>query len=315
MTRHKKMITAIAIVLGTATVAGAGIGLIAGEEGSAVDQNTAKEIALAHAGFAEAEVTFRKVETDRDDGRIEYEVEFRKDGVKYEYEIDAESGEIVSFDRDVKDAAATDSNGAPTVVTVITADEAKAKALAHAGLSEAEITFTKVKLDRDDDRDEYEIKFYKDNVEYEYEVDAITGDILSCDKETKRTAPNQTQPATKGTTASPATPAAPISPDVTTASGDAATPNPPVTTVPAQAPVTAPQTEATKQLSADEAKAIALAHAGLAESEVSMTKVKLERDDGRIEYEIEFRQGYIEFEYEIDAESGAIIDFEKEYDD
>lgn len=286
MTRHKKMILAIAIVLGGATVAGAGIGLLAGEtvnNANTVGKDSAKEIALAHAGFSESEVTLKKVELDRDDGRIEYEVEFRKDGVKYEYEIDAESGQIIAYDQDVKNSIATEVDGTPTVITTITADEAKAKVLAHAGLNEAEVTFTKVKLDRDDGGDEYDIEFYKENVKYEYDIDAISGEIRSYDSEIKKKA--ETKPVVN---VQPVTPTTEVTGSVS-------------------APV--------NELSADEAKAIALAHAGLAEADVRITKVKLDHDDGRKEYEIEFVQGQIEYEYDIDAQSGEILDFEKDYDD
>lgn len=286
MTRHKKLILAIAIVLGGAAAAGAGIGLIAGENvqnSNAIDKDAAKEIALAHAGFSEAEVTLKKVELDRDDGRIEYEVEFRKDGVKYEYDIDAESGAVVSFDQDVKNSIATETDGTPTVISAITADEAKAKALAHAGLSEAEVTFTKVKLDRDDDGGEFEIDFYKDAVKYEYDIDALSGEIRSYDSEIKKKA--ETKPTVSVETATP-----------TVAADD-------------------PAVGSNAELSADQAKAIALAHAGLNEADVRITKVKLDHDDGRKEYEIEFVQGQIEYEYDIDASSGEILDFEKDYDD
>lgn len=287
MTRHKKLIVAIAIVLSSATVAGAGIGLIAVENGNSVGEQSAKEIALAHAGLAEAEVTIQKIKLDRDDGRREYEVEFRKDGVKYEYEIDAESGEIISFDKDVKLPSTTDANGT-AIEGSITADQAKTIALAHAGLAETDVTYTKVKLDRDDGRDQYEIDFVKDNLKYEYEIDALSGEIISYDKETKKNA-------------------AAVQPTVDAGS---------VSEAPAvNEQNTAPVENESNKITDAAAKAITLDHAGLTEADVTFTKVKLDRDDGRIEYEIEFRQGDIEYEYEIDAQNGNIIDFEREYDD
>lgn len=302
---NKKLIAAIAIVLGGITVAGASIGLIAAEGNNAVTDQSAKEIALAHAGLKEAEVTMNKVKYDRDDGRKEYEIEFRKDGVKYEYEIDAESGEIVSFDSDVKASVVSPDGGAVTGA-LLTAEEAKATALAHAGLAEAEVSFTKVKLDRDDGCDEYEIDFYKDNVKYEYEIDALSGAVRSCEKEVK-----------KVNTPLPVADKAPA--QTADASADPAAPTPaeptPAAPTPAEPTPVAPTPAAPSQITADQAKAAALAHAGLSEADVTFTKVKLERDDGRTEYEIEFRQGALEYEYEIDAESGEILDFEKEYDD
>lgn len=45
-------------------------------------------------------------------------------------------------------------------------------------------------------------------------------------------------------------------------------------------------------------------------SDVSFTKAKLERDDGRTVYEIEFYQGYVEYDYTIDAATGAILEYD-----
>ncbi|MBR3570657.1 MAG: PepSY domain-containing protein [Oscillibacter sp.] len=64
----------------------------------------------------------------------------------------------------------------------------------------------------------------------------------------------------------------------------------------------------------DEAKAIALAHAGLSESGVSGLQVKLDRDGGRAEYEVEFYAGGSEYGYDIDAASGEILSFEIDND-
>ena len=59
----------------------------------------AKEIALSHAGVAEAD-TFVRAELGEDDGIPEYEIEFRKDNIEYEYEIHAETGAIRSAEKD-----------------------------------------------------------------------------------------------------------------------------------------------------------------------------------------------------------------------
>lgn len=60
----------------------------------------AKEIALRHAGLTAGEVTGLRAEYDRDDGRPEFEVEFRHNGWEYEYEIHAETGRILSWEKD-----------------------------------------------------------------------------------------------------------------------------------------------------------------------------------------------------------------------
>ncbi len=59
------------------------------------------------------------------------------------------------------------------------------------------------------------------------------------------------------------------------------------------------------------AKAKALEHAGIDASKAVFEKVELENDDGRVSYEVEFKVGNIEYEYDIDAYTGEIIEFEK----
>lgn len=67
-------------------------------------------------------------------------------------------------------------------IDYIGVDRAKQIALDHAGFRENEVIFSKAKFDKekddnDEDGPEYEIEFYKDNMEYEYEIDALTGKI------------------------------------------------------------------------------------------------------------------------------------------
>ena len=51
-------------------------------------------------------------------------------------------------------------------------------ALEDAGLSESDVNVVRCGLDYDDGRTEYEIEFYKDRTEYDYTLDAFTGEIL-----------------------------------------------------------------------------------------------------------------------------------------
>lgn len=66
-----------------------------------ISEEKAKEIVLEHAGYEESEVNFLKVNLEFDDGRNEYEIEFRAEGnLEYDYSVDAANGKIVEFDRD-----------------------------------------------------------------------------------------------------------------------------------------------------------------------------------------------------------------------
>lgn len=60
----------------------------------------AKEAALKDAGLNKEDVSFLRCELDHDDGTLKYEVEFKKDGVEYEYDIDANTGEVLWADKD-----------------------------------------------------------------------------------------------------------------------------------------------------------------------------------------------------------------------
>ncbi len=63
--------------------------------------------------------------------------------------------------------------------------EAKAKAIAleHAKITEAQATFINAHLDYDDGRVVYDIEFYSGKTEYDYEIDALNGDIREFDYE------------------------------------------------------------------------------------------------------------------------------------
>ena len=50
--------------------------------------------------------------------------------------------------------------------------------------------------------------------------------------------------------------------------------------------------------------------AGVKSSDVVFSKAKLERDDGKLVYEIEFYSNYAEYDYTIDASSGTILEYE-----
>lgn len=65
-------------------------------------------------------------------------------------------------------------------------------------------------------------------------------------------------------------------------------------------------------ISLEQAKNIAFNHAGVMESDVRMKKAKLDREKGRLVYEIEFYYNNVEYEYDIDAANGNIIKFEKD---
>ena len=60
----------------------------------------AESIALNHAGFTADQVTYLRTEYEIDDGYPQYEVTFHRERWEYDYEIDARTGNILSFERD-----------------------------------------------------------------------------------------------------------------------------------------------------------------------------------------------------------------------
>lgn len=70
---------------------------------SGITLEAAKAAALSHAGLQESQVWDMKAEMDYDDGRLEYEVEFKSGGMEYEYTIDGVTGNILSFERETDD--------------------------------------------------------------------------------------------------------------------------------------------------------------------------------------------------------------------
>lgn len=91
----------IALLLALLVVFSLSVSAFAAPSENLISKERAKEIALEHAGYEESEVRFLKAKLDRDDGRYEYEIEFRVDGnLEYDYSINAENGRIVEYDRD-----------------------------------------------------------------------------------------------------------------------------------------------------------------------------------------------------------------------
>lgn len=66
-----------------------------------ISEVDAKEIALNHAGVNEADTKYLTVKFEYDNGIAEYEIEWDVDRVEYEYEINATTGDIIGFSKDL----------------------------------------------------------------------------------------------------------------------------------------------------------------------------------------------------------------------
>ena len=266
---------------------------------AAITQKDARKIALEDAGLTEAEVTISAEKLDTENGVAVYEVDFVKGNVKYEYDINATTGAVYSKSSESTAVPTTEAAAQPSEAETAAASEApkaenrsnnnyigleraKAIALGDAGLSAASVTFTEAKPDFDDGVPNYDLDFYTATHEYDYEIDAQTGAIMDKSVEVNEHAVRETKPA--------------------------------ATAAPTAAPTAAATEAARSFIGVDRAKSIALGHAGVSASSVSFSKAKLDDDDGRGVYEIEFYVGNTEYDYEIDAYSGGIIEYDKDRD-
>ena len=156
-----------------------------GSAGDTIGEQKAKEIALEHAGLKSSDVTFIRAVLEYDDRNWEYDVEFYDADTytEYDYEIDAHTGKILSFDHDAEsyNPSQNGQNGG----TLIGLDKAKSIAVQKTGLTLSEVTFTKAKLDYDSDGDKYEIEFFHGDYEYEVDVAAYSGTVLDYDVDSR----------------------------------------------------------------------------------------------------------------------------------
>ncbi len=73
-----------------------------------------------------------------------------------------------------------------------------------------------------------------------------------------------------------------------------------------------PSKKEEKYISKDKAKSIALNRAKLNENNVKFTSVKLDRENGKAVYEIEFTSNGFEYDCDVNAINGKVIDFDKD---
>ena len=156
----------------------------------AVDEETAVSIAMEHAGVTECSI--HRVELDTEDGRQVYEVEFFAENTEYDYTIDRETGEILSYDQDIEgwglgngqqngsgngngrkngqDNSAASSSGP------ITLEEAVQLVLDRVpGASASDV---QIEFERDDGKDIYEGEVTCNRTEHEFQIDASTGNFI-----------------------------------------------------------------------------------------------------------------------------------------
>lgn len=148
-------------------------------------------------------------------------------------------------------------------------------AAAFGKASTAKMAYSEVDPELDESPAHYEVELHTVWGEFEYRVDAYTGEVLSGQKDLLGTGSGQ------GDVSKP-------SDSKNTPSGD---------------------------IGHAKAKSIALNHAGVSEDKAYDMDIELDDEDGRLIYEVEFKSGNMEYDYEIDAASGAVLKHESELND
>ena len=147
--------------------------------GTGTVDEAAQKIALEHAGVKAADATITKSKLDYEDGRQVYDIEWYAGGAKYDYEIAADTGEIISSAYEEKTMGADSRN--------VTVSEADAKKTALDRVSGAtDKNLYEWKLDYEDGHPEYEGKIIYGGTEYEFTIDAATGSVMEWDAEKVR---------------------------------------------------------------------------------------------------------------------------------
>ena len=192
----------------TTTLTLALLGLAAGCGGSDIGEAKAKEIALQDAGVSESDISRFQSSKDRDDGRTLYEIQFASDNTEYEYEINAKDGEILNYSTENlnnngnSNAAANGTDAGQTqnntqsnaqnntqnsgqnnsgTTQNVNVQISEADALERVpGATEQDL---RMELDRDDGKYIYEGDIIYQQKEYEFEIDANTGNFLKWSEE------------------------------------------------------------------------------------------------------------------------------------
>ena len=166
--------------------------------------------------------------------------------------------------------------GAPAMP--IGMDAARTAAEEYAGTTAVDSVTAEVDPELDESPAHYEVELQTAWGEFEYLVDAYTGKVLSGQKDLLA--------------------AVSASNETTKPSGQKPAPSGTV-----------------QDIGYAKAKSIALNHAGVSENQAYDMDIELDDEDGKLVYEIEFKSGGMEYSYEINAATGAILKHEAEIDD
>lgn len=154
-----------------------------------ITKEKAQEIALAQAKVNASEAYFDDREFDFENGVAIYELEFTANGIEYDYDIDAMTGKVLRAEHDSKeDRNDHDDNQRhpqQSNASYITKEKAQEIALAQAKVNASAAYFDDREFDFEKGAAIYELEFTANGIEYEYDIDAVTGKVLRAEHDAK----------------------------------------------------------------------------------------------------------------------------------
>ena len=234
-----------------------------------ISMDAARTAALTAANIDAQQAEIQNTLLAEKNGVAYYEVSFAAGDKLYSYDIDAITGVVIDGSGDALEAVkatAAPQESSSGQKAGISLEQAKQIALTAAQLSEDEVTVVKSEQDYEAGRLIYEIEFVKSingtYAEYDYEIDAATGDIIAQDYD----AENYKLPAGNG---------------------------------------------AATMLTDEAARQTVLSRVPGASAQ-DIYEFELDLDDGRMLYKGELVYETVKYEFELDAYSGTILEWETE---
>ena len=152
-----------------------------------------KELAFKHSKVEPKDARITKIKLDKENKKFFYEMEFFTEKRKYEYNIDADTGKILSYSQKVREIVSNtvniekpemldvkmneDENKIFNPLKYISEDEVKEIIIKRITGSKKE-NIIRLKLDDDDGKIIYEGRMVYQNTEYNFKLDALTGDVI-----------------------------------------------------------------------------------------------------------------------------------------
>ncbi len=244
-----------------------------------VNPDAAIDIALKHAGVSrENAVMFGTPSLDEENGKSHYDIEFEYDGFEYDYEIAVDDGAVLKAEKEAEKVNVTVKDKAPEKSDAPVSKENKG----NNGYISVEAAKQKALDDagvKAEDAVFLKAYYDSDDLVPHFEI-KFESKGFEYEYEIKASDGSVLEKDIDKETAS------------------------------------VRKTDESKEyISAESAKSIAYEHAAVKASEVKHSKAELDRDDMVVHYDVEFVCGKYEYEYEINAETGKIIAYDKEFDD